>query len=70
MPAAPLGPRQDMVHRLRHRKDDAPQQPPNFGHAQRDVRPQLALNAATLLASWGALPKKSVFDSFIGSLTL
>jgi hypothetical protein len=53
MPATPLGPRQDVVPRLLHPEDHAPQQPTNFGHAQRDVRPRLALNTAKLLASWG-----------------
>jgi hypothetical protein len=53
MPAAPPRPRQDMLGRLRHREDHVPQEPTNFGHAQREARPRLALNTARLVFAWG-----------------
>src|SRR5688572_19796876 len=37
---------QDVAGRLPHGQDQAPQQPPNLGDAQREERPRLALNAA------------------------
>ena len=54
MPAAPVRPSQDVVHRLLHRQTHAPEEPANLRDAQRDTRPRPALNAARLRPSGGA----------------
>ena len=53
MPAAPVGPRQDLAGRLLHRQDHAPEEAANLLNAQRDSRPRSALNAAKLLLDCG-----------------
>jgi hypothetical protein len=53
MPPAPAGPGQDVVGGLLHGQDQPPQEPPNLGHAQREARPRLALNAVSGLTSGG-----------------
>lgn len=52
-PPAPAGPRAHVLGGLPHGHDQPPQPPPNLGHAQREVRPRLALNTARLLRTRG-----------------
>jgi hypothetical protein len=40
MPPTPAGPGEDLDHGLLHGQDEAPEQSPNLGHAQRDLRPR------------------------------
>jgi hypothetical protein len=54
MPAAPVRPGQDVVHRLLHRQNRAPEAPANLRDAQWDARPRPALNAARLRPGGGA----------------
>ena len=54
MMPTPLRPGQDVAGRLGHGQHEAPPQPPQLGHAPREVRPCLALNAASGLAAGGA----------------
>jgi len=53
MPSAPTGPRANMLDGLPRGQDQPAEQPPYLGHAQREERPRLALNAARLLRAWG-----------------
>ena len=53
MVLTPLRPGQDVAGGLRHGQHSPPQQPPQLRHAQREVRPRRALNAASGLASGG-----------------
>jgi hypothetical protein len=50
MPAAPLRPCHDVVGRLPHGQDQPPQQAPNLGDAQWEIRPRLALKAVSGLS--------------------
>jgi hypothetical protein len=40
MPPTPTGPGEDLTHSLLRGQDETPEQSPNLGHAQRDVRPR------------------------------
>src|SRR6266850_1189535 len=53
MVLTPLRPGQDVAGRGGHGPHESPPQPPPFGHAQREARPRLALNAASGCATWG-----------------
>src|SRR5262245_56276859 len=53
MPAPPVGPGHDMVRRLLHHQDQAPEEPTNLRDTQRDARPRPALNAARLCPGCG-----------------
>ena len=55
MPTAPAGPREDLLGGLLHREDQPPQEPPQFGDAERDQRPWWAVNAARVLRSWAGV---------------
>jgi hypothetical protein len=48
MPAAPVGPCQDVVGGLLHGEDYAPEEPANLLDTQWDARPRAALKAARL----------------------
>src|ERR687897_1604216 len=54
MPAPPVRPGQDVVRRLLHSQDHAPEEPANLLDAQRHARPRPALKAARLLPRGGA----------------
>jgi hypothetical protein len=55
MPPPPVRPGQDVVDGVLRRQLQAPEQPTQFGHAQGDQSPRLALNAARLLGPDGGL---------------